>query len=100
MVDTRRARHPDPGSPPPPVSKARTSQTPRSAYDMFRHDYRMPEVVAEIGCNHLGQMAIAKELIDLARQAGAHHVKFQKRTNHELLSQEQREAPHPNPMHS
>ncbi len=67
---------------------------------MFRHDYRMPEVVAEIGCNHLGQVAIAKELIDLARQAGVHHVKFQKRTNHELLSPEQRDAPHPNPMHS
>ncbi len=67
---------------------------------MFRVDYQPPEVVAEIGCNHMGQLAIAKDLIELARLCGVRHVKFQKRTVRELLSPEQYRAPHPNPHHS
>ena len=47
----------------------------------FKFDYIEPKVVAEIGCNHMGQLNIAKELIFLAKQAGAHYVKFQKRNN-------------------
>ena len=39
----------------------------------------MPELIAEIGINHLGQIQKAFELIDAAKAAGAHHVKFQKR---------------------
>lgn len=57
--------------------------------------YRTPKIVAEIGCNHMGQMEIAKELIDLAKQAGVGFVKFQKRNNKELLTEEQYNAPHP-----
>ncbi|MEM7201142.1 MAG: N-acetylneuraminate synthase family protein [Planctomycetota bacterium] len=67
---------------------------------MFRFDYRRPEVVAEIGCNHLGQLEVAKELIELARLSGVGHVKFQKRSVRELLSPEQYAAPHPNPHHA
>lgn len=37
-------------------------------------------VIAEIGLNHNGDVAIAKQLIDVAAQAGAQAVKFQKRT--------------------
>jgi sialic acid synthase SpsE len=37
-------------------------------------------VIAEAGLNHNGSVKIAKKLIDLAAQAGADAVKFQKRT--------------------
>lgn len=66
----------------------------------FKFDYQAPKVVAEIGCNHMGQMEIAKELIALAKQAGAGYVKFQKRNNKELLTEEQYNAPHPVPENS
>ena len=66
----------------------------------FKFDYKAPKVIAEIGCNHMGQMDIAKELIDLAKQAGVGYVKFQKRNNKELLTQEQYNTPHPVPENS
>lgn len=66
----------------------------------FKYDYQEPKVIAEIGCNHMGSMKIAKELIDLAKQAGAKYVKFQKRNSKELLTEEQYNAPHPNPYNS
>ena len=62
--------------------------------------YSCPKVVAEIGCNHMGDINIAKELINLAKECKADFVKFQKRNNRELLSKEKYNAPHPNPMHS
>lgn len=59
------------------------------------------KVVAEIGCNHKGEMAIAKELITTAAvYCKADYVKFQKRNNRELLPPEQYDAPHPNPANS
>lgn len=61
----------------------------------FKYDYKKPKIIAEIGCNHKGEMQIAKELIDLAKNAGAKYVKFQKRNNKELLTKEQYNAPHP-----
>ena len=70
------------------------------AVDMFQLDYQKPVVAAEIGCNHMGRMEIAKELIELAKQCGVTHVKFQKRTVSELLTPEQFAAPHPNPHHA
>ncbi|HHE05987.1 MAG TPA: N-acetylneuraminate synthase [Epsilonproteobacteria bacterium] len=66
----------------------------------FKFDYQAPKIIAEIGCNHMGKMDIAKELIDLAKQAGAGYVKFQKRNNKELLTEEQYNAPHPVPENS
>lgn len=57
--------------------------------------YEPPVVVAEIGCNHMGNLNIARELIDLARAAGAHYAKFQKRHPKELLTEEQYNSPHP-----
>ncbi|MEQ8234854.1 MAG: N-acetylneuraminate synthase family protein [Gammaproteobacteria bacterium] len=60
-----------------------------------------PVIVAEIGCNHRGDVATARALIDSAADfAGADYVKFQKRANRELLSPAEYAAPHPNPMHS
>ena len=63
--------------------------------------YSIPTVIAEIGCNHKGEMEIAKELIKMAAIfCKAPVAKFQKRTPRELLSEEQYNAPHPNPMHA
>jgi len=64
------------------------------------NNYRKPFLIAEIGCNHKGQIEIAKELIDLAKQNGANVAKFQKRTNIELLTNDQYNSPHPNPNNS
>ena len=60
-----------------------------------------PKVIGEIGCNHKGDMAIAKELIGVAATfCKIDYVKFQKRHNKELLTEEQYSAPHPNPANS
>merc|ERR1712151_243330 len=63
-------------------------------------EYRVPKVIAEIGCNHKGELEIAKELLTLAKESGATVGKFQKRTPRELLTPEQYNAPHPNPKNS
>ncbi len=57
--------------------------------------YKTPKVVAEIGCNHKGDLLIAKELIQLAKSANADYAKFQKRCPKECLTEEQYNAPHP-----
>ena len=63
--------------------------------------YNKPFVIAEIGCNHMGQMEIARDLIRTAAHfCKADAVKFQKRCNKELLTPEQYNAPHPNPKNS
>jgi len=63
--------------------------------------YKKPKVIAEIGCNHKGEMKLAKELIKVAKiYCNADVVKFQKRNNRELLTEEQYNAPHPNPTNS
>ncbi len=60
-----------------------------------------PIVIAEIGCNHMGNMEIAKELIKTASVfCKVNAVKFQKRNNKELLTEDQYNAPHPNPHNS
>lgn len=67
---------------------------------MFNFDYKKPKVISEIGCNHMGSMEIAKELILLSKQCGATFAKFQKRNNKELLTEEQYNTPHPVPYNS
>jgi sialic acid synthase len=60
-----------------------------------------PYLIAEIGCNHKGDMAIAKEMVDVAALfCKVDAVKFQKRNSKELLSPEQYNAPHPNPANA
>jgi N-acetylneuraminate synthase len=80
-----------------PAKKARTT-TDLTALQGF--EYRGPKVIAEIGCNHKGELDIAKELLTLAHECGATVGKFQKRTPKELLTPEQYNAPHPNPQNS
>lgn len=63
--------------------------------------YKKPYVIAEAGCNHMGQMEIAHELINTAAHfCKADAIKFQKRCPKELLTPEQYNAPHPNPVNS
>lgn len=66
-----------------------------------------PVVIAEIGCNHKGDMEIAHKMIKLLGvfktlnpDAAIDVVKFQKRTNKELLTPEEYNAPHPHPENS
>mgnify|MGYP005891071243 FL=1 len=63
--------------------------------------YKKPFVIAEAGCNHMGQMEIAKDLIETAAHfCKAEAIKFQKRCPKELLTPEQYNAPHPHPENS
>lgn len=63
--------------------------------------YKKPFIIAEAGCNHMGQMEIAKELINTAAYfCKVDAIKFQKRCPKELLTPEQYNAPHPNPENS
>jgi sialic acid synthase len=58
-------------------------------------------LIAEVGCNHMGDMNIARDFIRVAHDfCGIRHIKFQKRHNRELLSEEQYNAPHPVPENS
>jgi len=60
-----------------------------------------PKVIAEIGCNHKGEMEIAKEMIKTAAVfCKVDAVKFQKRNPKELLSEVEYNSPHPNPIHA
>ena len=60
-----------------------------------------PRVVADVGCNHRGDMNIARDMVVAAAQfCEADVVKFQKRCPQELLTKEEFDAPHPNPMHA
>src|SRR4051812_42227378 len=45
-------------------------------------------VIAEVGINHNGELAIAKRLVDAAAAGGADAVKFQKRKLNETYRQE------------
>lgn len=59
------------------------------------------EVIAEIGCNHKGEMEIAHEMIKIAAEfSKVDIVKFQKRTPSELLTYEEYNTPHPVPQNS
>lgn len=59
------------------------------------------KIIAEIGCNHKGDLDIAKKLIRVAATfCEADVAKFQKRTNSELLTPEEYNRPHPVPGNS
>lgn len=62
---------------------------------------KTPKIIAEIGCNHKGDMSIAKEMIITAALfCKVDVVKFQKRNNRELLTEEEYNKPHPNPINA
>ena len=50
-------------------------------------------IIAEIGINHNGDIAIAKQLIDAASEAGFDAVKFQKRTIEKVYTKEFLDSP-------
>jgi N-acetylneuraminate synthase len=70
---------------------------PSSHLDDCSFTYEKCKVVAEIGCNHMGSMETAKELMKLAKESGCAYAKFQKRCPKELLTEEQYNKPHPVP---
>lgn len=62
---------------------------------------KQPVIIAEIGCNHKGDINIAKEMIETAASfCKVDVVKFQKRCISELLTKEEYNAPHPHPENS
>jgi N-acetylneuraminate synthase len=54
-------------------------------------------IIAEIGINHNGDLGIAKQLIDVAADAGANAVKFQKRTIDLVYTKEMLDSPRESP---
>jgi N-acetylneuraminate synthase len=55
-------------------------------------------IIGEIGINHNGDLAIAKKLIDVARNAGCQAVKFQKRTIEIVYSRQELDKPRESPF--
>lgn len=55
-------------------------------------------VIAEVGINHNGDMALAKQLIDIAVETGCDAVKFQKRTIDLVYTAEVLDAPPRKPL--
>ena len=53
-------------------------------------------VIAEIGCNHQGEIEKAKSIITKAKQAGANAVKLQKRNNKKLFTKSMFDMPYIN----
>ena len=54
-------------------------------------------IITEIGINHNGDLDIAKQLIDVAKDAGSDAVKFQKRTIDLVYSEEMLNSPRESP---
>lgn len=76
-----------------------------AAGPLFNHLFgkvmNSPTLIAEIGCNHLGEVDTARQFIDvLASFCGVTHLKLQKRCSRELLSDEQYNSAHPVPENS
>ena len=58
--------------------------------------YKKPELIAEVGCNHMGDLNIAKNFIKTGKEfCNLEVIKFQKRDPKSLLSEEQYNQPHP-----
>ncbi len=60
-------------------------------------DGALPFMIAEIGINHNGDIAIAKKLIDAANATGWHAVKFQKRNPDLAVPEAQKSVPRETP---
>lgn len=59
-------------------------------------DGRATFIIAEAGINHQGDLAVARQLIDVAADAKADAVKFQKRTVHRILTAAGLQMPYDN----
>jgi len=63
--------------------------------------YKKPVVIAEIGCNHQGDLDTALKMVEIAANfCNADVIKFQKRTPSDILTEEEYNAPHPVPANS
>lgn len=70
---------------------------------MEKNEYKKPIVVAEIGCNHMGEISTAKEMIKMAKIfCNVDVIKFQKRDVETWteLKPELYNGPHPNPINA
>jgi N-acetylneuraminate synthase len=56
-----------------------------------------PYIIGEIGINHNGDLKIAKELIDLAKECGCDAVKFQKRNVDDVYTEKYLNSPRESP---
>lgn len=64
-------------------------------------EYKKPILIGEIGCNHKGDIKIAKKFLEVAANfCKIKYIKFQKRDPKSLLSEQEYEAPHPFPENS
>ncbi len=61
---------------------------------------RHVDIIAEIGINHNGDLAIAKQLIDMAKAVDCDVVKFQKRTIDQVYTAEFLDSPRESPWGS
>ena len=68
------------------ASSLKRARTSADDITLPQFNYQPPKVIAEIGCNHKGDLGVAKELLTLAHESGATVGKFQKRTPKELLT--------------
>ena len=60
-----------------------------------------PIVIAEVGCNHKGDMEVTHEMIKIAANyCKANVIKFQKRNIKELLTEKEYNSAHPNPINA
>ena len=55
-------------------------------------------IIAELGINHLGNIEIAKQMIDGAKECGADLIKLQKREINRVYSQEELDKPRESPF--
>ena len=52
--------------------------------------YKKPILIAEVGCNHKGDLNIAKKFIEVAKNfCGLKYIKFQKRDPKSLFTEEE-----------
>lgn len=59
-------------------------------------NYKKPYLIAEVGCNHKGDIKIAREFVKVAKNfCNVDCVKFQKRDPKSLLTKEEYNNPHP-----
>ena len=61
------------------------------------HNQNIPFIIAEIGINHNGDIEIAKQMIDMAKDLGCDAVKFQKRTVDLIYTKEFLDSPRESP---
>lgn len=83
----------------PPKKKEKTSSNVVKIGNIpVSHDHPV-FIIAEIGINHNGDVAIAKKLIDVAVEAGCNAVKFQKRSVSVVYSEAELQKPREVPPH-